>query len=75
MLLQQQTPTLNRFSRGSCCSKRPLNRICDCFSQLYAKNITPTDKQELDEALLQEEMELWSPRSEIEKLETSKQKP
>ncbi|KAJ4868839.1 Uncharacterized protein Rs2_49615 [Raphanus sativus] len=26
-LLQQQTPTLNRFSRGSCCSKRPLNSL------------------------------------------------
>jgi len=29
-------------------------RIRDCLTQLYAKDITPDDKQELDEALQRE---------------------
>lgn len=29
-------------------------RIRDCLAQLYAKDITPDDKQELDEALQRE---------------------
>lgn len=31
-----------------------LSRIRDCMTQLYAKDITPDDKQELDEALQRE---------------------
>ncbi|KAG5552033.1 hypothetical protein RHGRI_010201 [Rhododendron griersonianum] len=31
-----------------------LSRICNCLTQLYAKDITPDDKQELDEALQRE---------------------
>lgn len=31
-----------------------LFRIRDCLAQLYAKDITPDDKQELDEALQRE---------------------
>lgn len=31
-----------------------LYRIRDCLAQLYAKDITPDDKQELDEALQRE---------------------
>lgn len=30
------------------------SRIRDCLAQLYAKDITPDDKQELDEALQRE---------------------
>lgn len=35
-------------------SIRHLFRIRDCLAQLYAKDITPDDKQELDEALQRE---------------------
>ena len=31
-----------------------VSRIRDCLTQLYAKDITPDDKQELDEALQRE---------------------
>ena len=31
-----------------------LSRIRNCLAQLYAKDITPDDKQELDEALQRE---------------------
>lgn len=34
----------------------PRLRIRDCLTQLYAKDITPDDKQELDEALQREVM-------------------
>lgn len=34
----------------------PHLRIRDCLTQLYAKDITPDDKQELDEALQREVM-------------------
>jgi phosphoenolpyruvate carboxylase len=33
-------------------------RIRDCLSQLYAKDITPDEKQELDEALQREVISL-----------------
>ena len=37
-------------------------RIRDCLTQLYAKDITPDDKQELDEALQREvcKCQLWN---------------
>jgi len=34
-------------------------RIRDCLAQLYAKDITPDDKQELDEALQREVKSYW----------------
>ena len=34
-------------------------RIRDCLAQLYAKDITPDDKQELDEALQREVKAYW----------------
>lgn len=38
-----------------------LYRIRNCLTQLYAKDITPDDKQELDEAL-QREVNIKTPR-------------
>ncbi|KAL4586139.1 hypothetical protein LXL04_010771 [Taraxacum kok-saghyz] len=39
-------------------------RIRDCLAHLYAKDITPDDKQELDEAL-QREMSMWRCNDEL----------
>ncbi|KAI8006602.1 Phosphoenolpyruvate carboxylase [Camellia lanceoleosa] len=42
----------------SSCSANPCPslRFQNCLTQLYAKDITPDDKQELDEALLREQI-------------------
>ncbi|GMI96112.1 hypothetical protein HRI_003280500 [Hibiscus trionum] len=49
---------LNKYSSGAISNLNSVffiaSRIRDCLAQLYAKDITPDDKQELDEALQRE---------------------
>ncbi|QHN86703.1 Phosphoenolpyruvate carboxylase [Arachis hypogaea] len=54
-----RTAQIVSYLYGSCCSEAIAkfsfkSMIRNCLSQLYAKDITPDDKQELDEALQRE---------------------